>query len=60
MRTAPDQPSHERTSSPAPTAGVARTTPLTALSRVPWGEIQDSTGNAAAIPLLLNLSLIHI
>jgi len=54
MRTAPDQPSNERTSRPVPPTGVARTTPLTALGRVPWGEIQDSTGSAAAIPLLLS------
>src|SRR5690242_9363630 len=54
MRTAPDQPSNERTNCPVPTTGVAHTTPLAALSRVPWGEIQDSTGCASAIPLLLN------
>ncbi|WP_405674369.1 hypothetical protein [Streptomyces canus] len=54
MRTAPDQPSNERTSRPVPPKGVAPTTPLAALSRVPWAEIQDSTGCAAAIPLLLN------
>lgn len=54
MRTAPDQPSTERTDCPVSQTGVARTTPLMALSRVPWGEIQDSTGDAAAIPLLLN------
>nr|WP_155056402.1 hypothetical protein [Streptomyces blattellae] len=33
---------------------MARATPLTALGRVPWREIKDSTGSAAAIPLLLN------
>ncbi|MEU9170394.1 hypothetical protein AB0D34_21740 [Streptomyces sp. NPDC048420] len=54
MRTAPDQPSNERTSHPAPATGVARTAPLVALNGVPWSEIQDSTGCAAAIPLLLN------
>ncbi|NEB03645.1 hypothetical protein [Streptomyces sp. SID13726] len=54
MRTAPDQPSNERTSRPVPPPGAARTAPLAALSRVPWSEIQDSTGSAAAIPLLLN------
>ncbi|MFD6325722.1 hypothetical protein ACFWOL_23260 [Streptomyces sp. NPDC058442] len=37
----------------APT-GMARTAPLMSLSRVPWRDIQDSTGSAAAIPLLLN------
>ncbi|MEV5440896.1 hypothetical protein AB0K80_33575 [Streptomyces sp. NPDC052682] len=45
------QPSSERPESPQ---GVARATPLMALDRVPWGDIQDSTGSAAAIPLLLN------
>ncbi|MEV0241753.1 hypothetical protein AB0I06_17740 [Streptomyces sp. NPDC050674] len=46
-----EHPSSERPQRPdAPT----RNTPLTALDRVPWGEIQDSTGSAAAIPLLLN------
>ncbi|WP_328752566.1 hypothetical protein OHT57_43945 [Streptomyces sp. NBC_00285] len=54
MRIAPDQPSNERTTCPGPTTGLSRTTPLVALSQVPWGEIQDSTGSAAAIPLLLN------
>ncbi|MEU0072742.1 hypothetical protein ABZ027_24785 [Streptomyces sp. NPDC006332] len=54
MRTAPKhQQSTERTDPQEPPAGVARTTPLTALDRVPWGEIQDSTGSAAAVPLLL-------
>ncbi|MGW0331429.1 hypothetical protein ACWD0J_06015 [Streptomyces sp. NPDC003011] len=55
MRTAPThQQSTERTDHHEPPTGVARTTPLTALGRVPWREIQDSTGCAAAIPLLLN------
>ncbi|KAB1140139.1 hypothetical protein F7R91_37005 [Streptomyces luteolifulvus] len=54
MRTAPThQPSTERTDHTVPHQGVARTTPLMALDRVPWREIQDSTGCAAAIPLLL-------
>ena len=54
MRTAPThQPSTERTDRPRPQNGVARTTPLMALGRVKWREIQDSTGCAAAIPLLL-------
>ncbi|GAA3494790.1 hypothetical protein GCM10019016_018900 [Streptomyces prasinosporus] len=48
------QPSDERPVRRASPTGVARTTPLAALSRVPWGDIQDSTGSAAAIPLLLN------
>ncbi|GAB2757668.1 hypothetical protein [Streptomyces bullii] len=45
------QPSTERDKPPT---GVAPTTALTALDRVPWGDIQDSTGSATAIPLLLN------
>ncbi|NJP48812.1 hypothetical protein HCJ93_01645 [Streptomyces sp. SBST2-5] len=49
-----EQPSSERPVRHAPPTGVARATPLAALSRVPWAEIQDSTGSAAAIPLLLN------
>ncbi|CAL9347795.1 hypothetical protein SUDANB1_00398 [Streptomyces sp. enrichment culture] len=45
-----EHPSGERPQRPdAP----ARNTPLTALDRVPWGDIQDSTGSAAAIPHLL-------
>ncbi|MFD3497818.1 hypothetical protein ACFWWT_20490 [Streptomyces sp. NPDC058676] len=54
MRTAPTPPSStERTDHHLPPTGVARTTPLMALERVPWRDIQDSTGCAAAIPLLL-------
>ncbi|WP_280885127.1 hypothetical protein [Streptomyces sp. LBL] len=54
MRTAPTQrQSTERTHHHQPPSGVATTTPLTALDRVPWREIQDSTGCAAAVPLLL-------
>ncbi|QDI72877.1 hypothetical protein CD934_32365 [Streptomyces calvus] len=37
-----------------PPTEVAPTTPLAALSRVPWADMQDSTGSAAAVPLLLN------
>ncbi|CAL9280689.1 hypothetical protein [Streptomyces sp. R02] len=49
-----EQPSSERpVRHPSPTK-VARSTPLTALSQVPWADMQDSTGSAAAIPLLLN------
>jgi hypothetical protein len=33
---------------------MTRTAPLGALSRVSWHEIQDSTGCAAAIPVLLS------
>ncbi|MFF8934383.1 hypothetical protein ACF08O_06500 [Streptomyces paradoxus] len=46
-----EHPSSERPQHPDATA---RNTPLTALDRVPWGDIQDSTGSAAAIPHLLN------
>ncbi|MEV5427902.1 hypothetical protein [Streptomyces sp. NPDC052701] len=48
------QPSSERPERDDPPTGVARTTPLMALDRVPWRDIRDSTGSAAAIPLLLN------
>ncbi|MFB7334571.1 hypothetical protein FNH09_13305 [Streptomyces adustus] len=55
MRPAPTaQPSTQRTDSDAPARGVARTAPLMALGQVPWHEIRDSSGSAAAIPLLLN------
>ncbi|MEU0743540.1 hypothetical protein [Streptomyces sp. NPDC006134] len=55
MRTAPiRQPSTERTPGPTPPDGPARPTPLASLSQVPWDRIQDSTGSAAAIPLLLD------
>jgi hypothetical protein len=55
MRTAPTHhPSTERTDHRQPTTGVARATPLASVERVPWRDIQDSTGCAAAIPLLLN------
>jgi hypothetical protein len=54
MRTAPThRQGTERTDPHEPSTGVARTTSLTALDRVPWREIRDSTGCAAAIPLLL-------
>ncbi|MGY0071525.1 hypothetical protein ACWZEH_33135 [Streptomyces sp. QTS137] len=49
-----EQSSSERPVRHTSPAGMARTTPLTSLSRVPWREIQDSTGSAAAVPLLLN------
>ncbi|MET8247621.1 hypothetical protein ABZV31_26330 [Streptomyces sp. NPDC005202] len=55
MRTAPtEQPSTQRTDHETPSTGVASTTPLAALGQVPWRDIRDSTGSAAAIPLLLN------
>ncbi len=54
MRTAPtEQPSTQRTDRAAPSGGVARTAPLAALGQVPWRDIKDSTGSAAAVPLLL-------
>ncbi|MFI8193729.1 hypothetical protein ACIF8T_33985 [Streptomyces sp. NPDC085946] len=48
------QPGSARPERAEPPTGVARTMPLMALDRVPWRDIQDSTGCAAAIPLLLN------
>ncbi|MDN0197854.1 hypothetical protein [Streptomyces sp. S.PNR 29] len=55
MRTAPiQQPGTQRTERHAPPNRPARTAPLAGLGQVPWAEIQDSTGSAAAIPLLLN------
>lgn len=55
MRTAPThQPSTERTPRSAPPAGRAHPAPLASLGQVPWDRIRDSTGSAAAIPLLLN------
>ncbi|MFI1168189.1 hypothetical protein ACH4UM_32505 [Streptomyces sp. NPDC020801] len=54
MRTAPtEQPSTQRTDRVTPSTGVATTTPLSALGQVPWSDIRDSTGSAAAIPRLL-------
>ncbi|MEV7995437.1 hypothetical protein AB0O67_27135 [Streptomyces sp. NPDC086077] len=53
MRTASTgQQSHERTDRETRPSGGA--TPLRALGEVPWRDIRDSTGSAAAIPLLLN------
>ncbi|GAA3207559.1 hypothetical protein MTQ10_06615 [Streptomyces sp. XM83C] len=37
----------------APGTATARATALASLDRVPWAEIKDSTGSAAAIPRLL-------
>ena len=54
MRTAPDQPSNERTSRPVPTTGVAPTTPLAAQPVESWISAQGTRLSAAAIPLLLN------
>ncbi|MGW2764397.1 hypothetical protein [Streptomyces sp. NPDC001275] len=45
MRTVPtEQPGTRR---------ADRATPLSALGQVPWRDIRDSTGSAAAVPLLL-------
>ncbi|MER5748845.1 hypothetical protein [Streptomyces sp. NPDC002088] len=55
MRPAPTgQPSTKRADRDTPAQGVARAAPLMALGQVPWHEIKDSSGSAAAIPLLLN------
>ncbi|MFI2410797.1 hypothetical protein [Streptomyces sp. NPDC018947] len=56
MRSAPTpRPSIPRTDRPASgAAGSHRTAPLAGLDRVPWGEIRDSSGSAAAIPRLLD------
>ncbi|MEU3841400.1 hypothetical protein AB0E88_15380 [Streptomyces sp. NPDC028635] len=55
MRTAPTgQQSTSRTDRDVPAAAAARQAPLAGLGQVPWAEIKDSTGSAAAIPLLLN------
>ncbi|WP_189707369.1 hypothetical protein [Streptomyces anandii] len=54
MRTAQtEQPSTQRTDRATTSTGTATTAPLTALGQVPWGDIRDSTGSAAAIPRLL-------
>ncbi|GGT16734.1 hypothetical protein [Streptomyces chromofuscus] len=53
MRTASTgQPSNERTDRGKRPGGAAA--PLRTLGEVPWREIRDSTGSAAAIPLLLD------
>jgi hypothetical protein len=55
MRSAPTpQPSTGRTDRHTSPAGSLRTAPLAGLDRVPWDEIQDSSGSAAAIPRLLD------
>ncbi|WP_437049741.1 hypothetical protein [Streptomyces sp. enrichment culture] len=56
MRTAPTrQPSTERTPGPTPPDGPARRpASLASLDQVPWDSLQDSTGSATAIPLLLD------
>lgn len=52
MRTAPTpQLSTERTD---PHPQFTRGTPLAGLDEVPWDEIQDARGSAAAIPVLLD------
>ncbi|MEU3664467.1 hypothetical protein AB0E77_32730 [Streptomyces sp. NPDC032940] len=55
MRSAPTpQPSTRRTDRHPSPAGPLRPAPLAGLDRVPWDEIQDSSGSAAAIPRLLD------
>ncbi|MEU6406557.1 hypothetical protein [Streptomyces sp. NPDC046985] len=52
MPTAPmEQPSAPRTDQAVPPTGAVA--PLSALGQVPWSDIRDSTGSAAAIPQLL-------
>ncbi|MDF3302898.1 hypothetical protein [Streptomyces tropicalis] len=54
MRTAPtEQPSTPCTDSATPSGGGAPASPLATLGQVPWSDIQDSTGPAVTIPLLL-------
>ncbi|MEU5364280.1 hypothetical protein ABZ354_12455 [Streptomyces sp. NPDC005925] len=54
MRTAPThQTSNPRTARETLTTEKTGTGPLAALDQVPWHQIQDSTGSAAAIPGLL-------
>ncbi|MFJ5262383.1 hypothetical protein ACIQAC_18145 [Streptomyces sp. NPDC088387] len=55
MRTASThQPGNERAQHEPLPAGVNRPGPLSSLGEVPWRAIKDSTGSAAAVPLLLN------
>ncbi|MFF9408482.1 hypothetical protein ACF1B0_23610 [Streptomyces anandii] len=55
MRTAQtEQPSTQRTDRATTSTGTATAAPLRALEQVPWGDIRDSTGSAAAIPRLLH------
>ncbi|MFE5394119.1 hypothetical protein ACFQ9U_06090 [Streptomyces sp. NPDC056568] len=54
MRSAPTpEPSTQRTDPAKPPSGPPRTAPLAGLDGVPWTDIQDSSGSAAAIPRLL-------
>ncbi|MEG3627741.1 hypothetical protein [Streptomyces poriticola] len=54
MRTAPTpQPSTRRAHGRTSPTGSAPASPLAGVDRIPWAEIQDSSGSAAAIPLLL-------
>ncbi|GGL63111.1 hypothetical protein GCM10010129_03480 [Streptomyces fumigatiscleroticus] len=54
MRTAPtEQPSTQRTERETSPAGAAGAALLAQLDQVAWDRIQDSTGSAAAVPLLL-------
>ncbi|MGW4273226.1 hypothetical protein ACWEGQ_12875 [Streptomyces seoulensis] len=49
-----EQPSTQRTDRADTSTGAAATAPLDALGQVPWSDIRDSTGSAAAIPKLLH------
>lgn len=54
MRSAPTpEPSTQRTDRAKQPSGSPRTALLAGLDGVPWSEIQDSSGSAAAIPRLL-------
>ncbi|MGZ3103025.1 hypothetical protein [Streptomyces sp. H72] len=54
MRSAPTpEPSTQRTDPAKPPSGPPRTVLLAGLDGVPWNDIQDSSGSAAAIPRLL-------
>lgn len=56
MRSVPTpKPSTQRINGQTSPPGSSRTAaPLAGLDRVPWSEIQDSSGSAAAIPRLLH------
>ncbi|MEU3791703.1 hypothetical protein [Streptomyces fructofermentans] len=50
----PEQPRAGHRGRQEPSTGMATITPLTAMGRVSWSEMRDSTGSATAIPLLLS------
>ncbi|MDQ0779629.1 threonine synthase [Streptomyces aurantiacus] len=49
----PEQPRTGQRGQQKASTGTVTTTPLTAMDRVSWSEMRDSTGSATAIPLLL-------